>query len=296
MNFLVVGPGAIGSLWTYSLSKAGHNVAVWSRHHSSTCQIKLDDLPTISVANNQNESLAQADVVLVTVKAPQVISALTAIANNLNSDTIIVLMHNGMGTAQPIAKQFPTNPIVLATTTHGAYKDQNNRVQHTGKGITHLGGYNDKGKQCDFLADVFDHALPHSSWNNDIEQALWHKLAINCAINPLTAIHQVNNGQLAELPFKLQVSDLLSEVVEVMLAEGIATSIGEMSEKVAQVVKATASNHSSMKQDIYHHRYSEIDFITGYLLQRAQANSISAPANTKLFNQIKAIEQSWKSS
>ncbi|KOO09902.1 2-dehydropantoate 2-reductase, partial [Vibrio xuii] len=100
------------------------------------------------------------------------------------------------GTAERIASLLPHNPLVLATTTHGAYRPAPSHVQHTGKGITQLGGYNAKGLQCQFLEQVFHHALPNSRWHPNIQEALWHKLAINCAINPLTALHQITNGEL----------------------------------------------------------------------------------------------------
>ncbi|MDN3684311.1 ketopantoate reductase C-terminal domain-containing protein [Vibrio sinaloensis] len=48
-----------------------------------------------------------------------------------------------------------------------------------------------------------------------------------------------------------------------------------------------------MQQDIFHQRQSEIDFITGYLLHKAQQHGISTPTNSALFKHIKQIEQSW---
>ena len=60
---------------------------------------------------------------------------------------------------------------------------------------------------------------------------------------------------------------------------------------VLPVIEATSENYSSMHQDIFHNRPSEIDFITGYLLQRAKAHNIPAPVNQTLFQKIKQIEQ-----
>ncbi|NMU82308.1 2-dehydropantoate 2-reductase, partial [Vibrio parahaemolyticus] len=88
------------------------------------------------------------------------------------------------------------------------------------------------------------------------------KLAINCAINPLTAILQCKNGELAKPEFKIQLESITQELVEVMSKEGIAIEFRSLFDTVMQVVNATAENYSSMRQDVFHQRRTEIDFIT----------------------------------
>lgn len=294
MNIVIVGPGAIGSLWATKLKAAGHNISLWSTSSEKTLALQLDDQHPLHFINRNLSAIEQADLILVTVKAWQVDQALTPLQDDINADTMIMLMHNGMGSAETTAKRFAANPLILATTTHGAYKPEPLRVLHTGQGQTHIGGYNSTGKQCQFLADVMDHALPRVVWNNTIEQALWTKLAINCAINPLTAIEQITNGELSHPRYQTQLSALLDEVSLVLEAEGIPCQRSELTQTVNEVIQATASNHSSMQQDIAHQRRSEIDFISGYLIERAAIHGINTPVNQHLYQQIKQIEQSWK--
>lgn len=293
MNIVVLGPGAVGSLWAYSLHQAGHSVSVYSRRQSPFIPLQVDQHPIISVQNNHLDSLRNADLLLVTVKAPQVAQALTSIKQEIDADCIVVLMHNGMGTAEKISQLLPNNPLLLATTTHGALRNSSEQVLHTGLGSTQIGGYNQTGMQCQFVTEVFHHALAHVEWNNQILDALWNKLAINCAINPLTAIHQIYNGQLAEPHYAEAIHAIIGEVSQVMNAEGVEVTEQQLEARIYHVIEATAKNHSSMQQDIFHQRQSEIDFITGYLLQKAQQHGISTPTNSALFKHIKQIEQSW---
>lgn len=296
MNIVVLGPGAIGSLWAHSLHGAGHSVSLWSRSNCLTHTIQVDDGHDVVFANRDTSALEQADLLLVTVKAPQVTQAIRPLLQHLHSDCIVLLMHNGMGTAEPTSKILKGNPLVLATTTHGAYRRTGSHIMHTGFGATQLGGYDTQGQQCQFLADVLNHALPDTTWNPNIHEALWHKLAINCAINPMTAIHQIANGELNSDDYSNELISVIDEVSQVMNSEGLTTSLATLKEAVYKVIHATAKNHSSMQQDIYYHRASEIDFITGYLLERAKAHNIAAPCNAALYEEIKRIEQSWKSS
>ncbi|MEF1289503.1 2-dehydropantoate 2-reductase [Vibrio sp. M260118] len=295
MNILILGPGAIGSLWAHKFKHAGHHVSVWSTSRDPEITLQFEHQAPHVFLNQDVAATQQADLILVTVKAWQVKQAITPLLPHISQDAVIALMHNGMGTADTIANLLPNNPIVLSTTTHGAYKPNKQQVLHTGLGQTQLGGYNEQGKKCDFLAPVFEHAQPSAQWNENIEHALWIKLAINCAINPLTAIHQVNNGKLTEGTHQKTIASLLDEVCAILRAEAVPIEYAELLTTVNRVIESTAENHSSMQQDIFHQRPSEIDFITGYLLKRAEHHGISAANNHELYQAIKQIEQSWNS-
>ncbi|KPL92834.1 2-dehydropantoate 2-reductase [Vibrio splendidus] len=293
MNITIVGPGAIGSLWAIKLSQAGHNVSVWSRSTNSSIDISLDDQTSIPFSNNNIEKLSVSDLVIFTVKAWQVEQATTPLLQHLDPDTILMFMHNGMGAVDQIATQIDTHPVVLATTTQAAFKPSRNNVSHTGIGQTQLGAFNLKGQQCTFLVDVLEHALPVVSWNPEIKTALWTKLAINCAINPLTGLEQIKNGELADKRFEDILSSIVKELTQVMQAEGIVCSFDELEASVKQVIQATAQNNSSMKQDMFYQRKTEIDFINGYLIKTALKHQIDVPVNQKLFAQVKEQENRW---
>lgn len=291
MNITLLGPGAIGSLWAYHLCQSGHQVTLWGRGASGSNTFHLDQKPDITLAYNQLESLAKADLVLVTVKAWQVEAALEPLIGHLHPDTMIVLMHNGMGTATWLADKLGNNPLLLATTTHGALRASEREIRHTGQGITHIGGINHAGKQCHFLKDVLAHSLPSVAWCDDIQAALWNKLAINCAINPITAKYAITNGELAKPEYHQELLEVVREVHQVMIAEGVSIQLTELQAKVDDVVRLTAKNYSSMQQDIEHGRRSEINYITGYLLRRASAHQLELPYNQALYEHIQQMEK-----
>lgn len=293
MNITIVGPGAIGSLWAVKLLQAGHSVSLWSRSSDTSTDLSLDGLPSLSFSNNNIEKLSASDLVIFTVKAWQVEEAITPLLQYLDSDTILMFMHNGMGAVDEIATQIDTHPVVLATTTQAAFKPDRNNVSHTGLGQTQLGAFNQTGQQCMFLVDVLKHALPAVSWNPQIKIALWAKLAINCAINPLTGLEQIKNGELADQRFEGILSSIVEELTQVMQAEEIVCSLDGLEESVKQVIQATAQNNSSMKQDMFYQRKTEIDFITGHLIKTALKHQIKVPVNQKLFDQVKEQENSW---
>ncbi len=293
MNITIVGPGAIGSLWAIKLLQAGHNISLWSRSSETSTDLSLDEQTSLSFSNNNIEKLSASDLVIVTVKAWQVKDATTPLLQYLDPDTILMFMHNGMGAVDEITTQIDAHPVVLATTTQAAFKPDRNSVSHTGLGQTQLGAFNLKGQQCTFLVDVLEHALPSVNWNPEIKTALWTKLAINCAINPLTGLEQVKNGELADQRFSETLNSIVHELTQVMQAESIACSFDELDASVNKVIHATAQNNSSMKQDMFYQRKTEIDFITGHLIKTALKHQIEVPTNQKLFTMVKERENSW---
>ena len=297
MKLTIVGAGAVGTLWGCRLTRH-HQVHFWTRQQETRLRVAFTPLDQtepqqqIFPANDPTQ-LSQSDVVLVTVKAFQLEAALSAIAPYLGPQAAVVIMHNGMGTHPQATAILGERPILYATTAQGAMRPAPGHTQHTGLGQTWLGALNQAGKSYRFLTEQFDLALPPCQWHEDIFQPLWQKLAINCAINPLTALHQCRNGELARAEYSDQLNDICNEVARVMTAEGYPTEAIALRQLADQVIEATAKNFSSMNQDICQHRTTEIDYITGYLIARAEAHQIAVPANTRLWQQIKQLEQQY---
>ena len=138
---------------------------------------------------------------------------------------------------------------------------------------------------------MFEHALPKTSWHTDILTPIWHKLAINCIINPLTAIDQVKNGELSSPKYQEVITLLINEISQVLNAEGLSITREKLITTVHQVIEATSDNYSSMHQDIFHKRPSEIDFITGYLLQRAKHIISLRPSTKRSFKKLSRLNK-----
>lgn len=293
MRFTLVGAGAIGSLWGLKLFEAGHQVHVVTRKDVSKVALGFEHQNLHTFPANLPVLIEESDCLLVCVKAFQIDDAIQLIKCHLHPDTPVVLMHNGMGAAAVALKLLRHNPLLIATTSHGSLRLTESWIRHTGLGETRLGGINTTGKQCRFMADVFNHALAPCYWETNIQTALWNKLAVNCMINPITALHQCKNGALLSDHRQTQLTRLSDEIARVMQAEGLATSPEEVLQKALQVAKATAENHSSMNRDVHFKRRSEIDFITGYLISRAEFHDIAVPENRALYHAIKDLEQSY---
>jgi 2-dehydropantoate 2-reductase len=116
---------------------------------------------------------------------------------------------------------------------------------------------------------------------------LVEKVAINCCINPLTAIHRVKNGELLSEVHKDQVTTVISEVSSVLDDLGYPALSIELGRRVQEVMTDTAENRSSMLNDVMAGRRTEADAIVGWLMRQTKRE---LPALTDLATQLRALE------
>ncbi|MEB2436449.1 2-dehydropantoate 2-reductase [Citrobacter braakii] len=295
MKITVLGCGALGQLWLTTLCKHGHEVQGWLRVPQPYCSVNLIDTDgsvfNESLTANDPDFLAKSDLLLVTLKAWQVSDAVKGLAAILPDTTPILLIHNGMGTIEELhnIKQ----PLLMGTTTHAARRD-GNVIIHVAQGTTRIGPAREQDGDFSYLAEVLQEVLPDVAWHNNIRAELWRKLAVNCVINPLTALWDCSNGELRHHPEKIAL--ICEEVAAVIEREGHHTSADDLRYYVEQVIDSTAENISSMLQDIHALRHTEIDYITGYLLKRARAHGIAVPENARLFEMVKRKESEYERS
>jgi 2-dehydropantoate 2-reductase len=304
----IVGNGAIGNLLVLKSIKMQQEVSVVMRQQRDITLNAIDitglshqiDINPIAPA-----SLHDFDMLILPVKAYQIVDALRQVKPYIGPTQTIVLLHNGMGVIEDAKMLLPNNPLIAATTSHAAYKPDTHSVVETGLGSCQLGYvlnppnntlHNEQeyelkndAQQTVSCNQVLDTLLAPCSWQQNIEQALWDKLAINAAINPLTAIYKVKNGQLIKAKYQAMVMDICTETAAVMSALGFVSSKDQLYQKVLDVAQATNENYSSMYQDIAHKRPSEIDYINGYICREAEKHAIDVPLNTTLVSQIKTL-------
>jgi 2-dehydropantoate 2-reductase len=204
----------------------------------------------------------------------------------LDPQCVVVLLINGMGVFEELAEQWPGLEIYCGVTTEGAYRIAPQHIRHSGRGQTRLGQRLRTAPPLWF--EQWQRAIQPCLWDGDIDAALWLKMAVNCAINPLTAVHHCRNGELAaNATLAKQVKLVCAEVATISRAAGYAETAKNLEAIVSGVIADTAENHSSMLQDVQRGQHTEIDYITGYLLRVAERHNIAAPNNRALFERIK---------
>lgn len=294
-TWAIVGQGAIGLLAACQAQLHHWPVALWLRQPQAT----HIDFQQLNQRHSQHHFLswpANSAIthIFIAVKAFDVQSCLTQLQPSLSPDAHIVLSHNGMGTLDDVHSQLlPQQQLWFVSTTHaaykpghGAYKPGPQQLIHSGAGHSVIAPLTSTTQQSSALVTGFmADALGPLTEVESIEPYLWQKLAINCLINPLTALHTIHNGELAQPQYQAQLQQLLHEVCLVAQAEGYPLDESSCWQQVQQVIEKTAANRSSMLQDRQAGRPTELNFISGYILKQANKHQLRLPAHAKLYQQ-----------
>ncbi len=294
----ILGAGAVGCLFASALHRSGAATTLLVRRlpaselERQTALLVVDSdtgQRTLTLPLSANNSAQYISHLLVTTKAYDVRKAVAEVAHRLGPASHILLMVNGMGILEELQAAYPHLQFYCGTTTEGAYSIARFRICHAGRGQTRLG---QPGMQQP--PDWFEQWAAidlTTTWEPDIEAALWQKMAINCAINPLTALHQCTNGELAnQSRLAATVSQLCAEIAQISAARGYPAISASLPARVAEVIAATANNRSSMLQDILNGRRTEIEYLSGYLLAVAEQLTITAPHNALMLRRIREID------
>lgn len=97
--------------------------------------------------------------------------------------------------------------------------------------------------------------------NEVIVKRMWHKLCLNCVINPLSALLDRPNGELlawADSPLAQGVLAEVSAVAAATHGKLWSYSPGTLQRALIELISATTANSSSMREDMHAGRETEI--------------------------------------
>jgi 2-dehydropantoate 2-reductase len=302
MKIVVVGAGAMGSLFGGFLAAAGEEVClvdVWAEHVGA---INKEGLRILTSAGEKTVKVravtsfpqdADPDLVIIFVKSSFTEEAAGECAKFIRSDTMVLTLQNGLDNVGKICQVLGKDRVIAGTSTEGATVLGPGFVKHAGVGETHVGELD--GGQTPRIKTL-EAALNRAGFNTDVTHnvmgLIWGKLLINVGINALTAITGLKNGQLLEAPELAELMAMaVTEAAAVAKRENVQLDFADPVAKVRAVAKATAENKSSMLQDMERGRKTEIDAINGAVVATADNAGVEAPVNKVLTLLVKALEQ-----
>jgi 2-dehydropantoate 2-reductase len=145
-------------------------------------------------------------------------------------------------------------------------------------------------ERSDRLAGVLSAAGLDCRISPDIGVDVWHKLVVNCLVNPITAILGCEVGNIANPQLDPLKRLVIDECIAVASAEGV-TFKNDFLREIDDFFRPS-HNIASMLQDLRRGRPTEIDYMNGAVTAIAAQHGLACPVNAALTAIIKTMEAS----
>ena len=267
MRVAVLGLGAIGTLVSRTLEGR---------------------VPVVRVDRTKaplNGSIEPVDIAVVTTKSQGTAWAADAAKRVLTTHGTVITIQNGLGHRERLATVLGDDRVAVGVIYVGAALDKD-VLRTTGPGRVELG----RAPHVDELAAALQAGGMTAAVVDDPWPAVWRKLVGNAAVNPVSALVGVTNGELLQHLAARIVDAAAREAAPVASAEGVPISDDEALRLWRAMAELTAANRSSMLQDVRNGRPTEIDWINGEVVRRGRRHNVPTPVNEALLKLVEVLE------
>ena len=309
MNILIVGLGALGTVFATLLQKAGHHV------HALTRDRYLDalrdrkvhvagiwgshDAALDGIASSIDPFKGTAfDLVILTVKSYDTGAAVEQVKPLVAGDTLVLVAQNGYGNYETVAARVGKEHTLLSRIIFGVKLQGTGRAEVTVIADAVRLGQPDKAvpeARCREIAEAINGAGIPTEFAGNITAVLWDKILYNAALNALGAILECTYGQLAENADTRSLMDaVIGEIFEVARGHGIPLAWKSAPDYrdhfYAKLVPPTAKHFPSMYYDVKAGKRLEIDALNGAIVRLGRENGTAVPVNDTITRLIRAKE------
>jgi 2-dehydropantoate 2-reductase len=293
---LIVGTGALATLFAVRLAEQGHDITMLGTWDAGLEALTRDGARLADSTGRERafrvrvtrdpEAVRGSKYAFVLVKSWQTERAAQQLAECLAEDGLAVTLQNGLGNDEILARSLGRARVALGVTTTGATL--------LGPGLVRAGGEGVVSLEAHPRVSVVEGALRRAQFNvevvADARSLVWGKLVVNAAINPLTALLRVSNGELLKRPSaRVMMKALADETAAVASAQRVRLPFNNPIEAAENVARKTAANHSSMFQDVRRGAPTEIDAICGAVARAGKIHGVPTPVNKVCWQLVQAM-------
>jgi 2-dehydropantoate 2-reductase len=295
-TILIMGTGAMACLFAARLSGAGVPVQMYGTWAEGLAALRASGVRLVEASGDEYsypvtvidhlEDCKGARNALVLVKSWQTQRAARQLAGCLDPIGVALTLQNGMGNRETLAHALGAKRVSLGVTTVGATLLGPGRVSPAGEGVISLSAH----PLIAPLINLLRSAGFVLETEPDPTALLWGKLVINAAINPLTALLTVTNGELlARSHARSLLQAAVREAASVAIAQGIRLPYPDPVVATEAIARRTAANRSSMLQDVLRGAPTEIDAICGAIVQAGEHTGVPTPIIRTLWQLVKSL-------
>jgi len=292
MKIIVLGAGAVGSLYGAKLSKLNEVTLVGRQEHAD--KVNQDGLKVTGKENTAYrlkaavaiEKIEDNTLILLTTKVYDNKKAIEPIIKLMKKNTVILCLQNGLNSEDIVKEIVKDKCLVLrGITAVGATFLESGIIQFNNLGYTAI----EKSPVSKDLAENFSKCGLKANVSENLKEDIWKKLIVNCVLNPVSAILRVDNNGISDENLNPLKKLIVDECLKVAEKDGVKFDF-DFVKKINEGIKGS-KNLSSMYQDIIKGKHTEIDYLNGAVVELGKKYGIKCPVNKGLVMIVKGMEK-----
>jgi 2-dehydropantoate 2-reductase len=247
-------------------------------------------LQPVTAVASPIEAAAAPELVLFTVKTYDTAPAAAALRPALGPGTMVLPLQNGIDSTEQLATALGPEPVLAGTTFVTAVIAEPGVISFTPPSRRIVFG-EPSGRitpRVEQVATCLEGAGIEVVVSPDPRQAIWQKFIPLAAFASLGSAAQASVGAVREVPEGVELlRQLISEVVAVGRAEGVALPADAEDAAVDLMLSVPAALRNSMERDFERQRRVELEQITGTVTRRGRAHDVPTPIFDALYAVLK---------
>lgn len=303
MRIAIVGAGAVGGYFGGRLAAAGEDVTFIARgetlralqtHGLRVESVKGGFVVHPAKATDAPGEVLPVDVVLVAVKAWQVVEAAATMGPLVGSDTVVVPLENGVEAPDQLAAVLGREHVAGGVCRLVAFQVAPGHVRHAGVEPSvefgELGGRS--SERLARLRLAFERAGVQAAVAPDIAVTIWEKFLFIAAISGLGAVTRAPAGVLRALPeTRRMLEQGLAEIVAVAAAHDVRLPGDSAARTMAFIDALPPDATASMQRDIGAGRPSELEAQNGAVVRLGLEKGVATPLHAFVYHALLPQEQ-----
>lgn len=301
MKIAVIGAGGIGGYLGGRLSQSGNQVTLVARgrHLEAIRQNGLRiESPlgsahlTIIQATESIADIGPVDIILATVKLPDLNEVARQFSSIITDTTRIITLQNGID-AKPIIAQFTDeNRIAQGVIYLAAYIKKPGTIMTPGGKHQMLVDDLDGDATMSAFFDEIDRAEAIDVTRaQDVEKVIWGKFTAQASIAGITALTRLPlGGVFASEEAKTLLAQMIDEAIAVAAAKGIQLDPDHRETVFRTYGAQPSAQSSSLLIDIQSGKPTELQWLSGRMHTLGKELGVPTPAHSVVWNALAAVK------
>ena len=225
------------------------------------------------------------DLIILATKSQGLDDAIKNIKNFVNENTIIISLLNGISSEEKIQEAYPNATVLKSYFIGHSAVRVGNSVTQDGVGEIFIEN-NTK------IKEIFDEFKINYQIPQDINYSMWLKYTMNLFSNQVSAILNMNFGELKRNQAFLNFAKkIILEVRTIAQVKGVKNLENLENDALAFLNKMCDEGKTSMLQDILAGRKTEVEIFAGEIIRLGKKFNLPTPYNQVLYDLIKIVEE-----